>query len=143
MGEDACLCGILFSCAKSFSILDKVLYHYVMGTGMSNTRKNLTLDKLKRDLVSLEAGGEHLTAFMEKYNPAYLDSVKKTALRMLKFVVFQHVYFEEDWDKTFEFLGFFNQEKYQYLFDYGCNKVIPLKVRKLMGLEVNKKEIFA
>ncbi|MCR4789099.1 MAG: glycosyltransferase [Lachnospiraceae bacterium] len=130
MGEDACLAGILFSCADSFDTLDDCLYHYVTGEGMSNSRKNFTMEKLQRDLKSVEEAGEHLLSFIKKYNPSYTDLANRTAMRMRKFVLFQHVYFEEDFNKTMEFLKFFYNDKYMELFDWGCDEVIPVKIRR-------------
>ena len=135
MGEDACLAGLLFSCADSFDTLDECLYHYVTGEGMSNSFRNLTLEKLQRDLKSVEEAGDHLVSFIEKYNPSYSDLAKKTAGRMKKFVLFQHVYFEEDWDVVMKFLKEFYNERSMDIYDWGCSNVIPAKIRKIMDPE--------
>ena len=97
MGEDVCLAGILLSCAESFAPMDQCFYHYVTGEGMSSTGKNLTMEKLQRDLKSVRASSDHLMAFIKEYNPSYLVDVARKTKGMKMTVLVQHVLLEKDW----------------------------------------------
>ncbi|MCR4741060.1 MAG: glycosyltransferase [Lachnospiraceae bacterium] len=142
MAEDACISGMLFSIAGSFGRLDKNLYHYNTG-GMSSGNVSLSLEKLKRDMASvLEAGG-HVAAFVEKYRPDYEKNVKVSADRMIEFVIFQHVIFEESWDKVFEYLEYVKEGddgKYSRFFDMACNKLIPVRVKMHLGIKLTAED---
>lgn len=128
MGEDVCLAGILFSCADSFATMDQCFYHYVLGEGMSNTRKNLTMAKLQRDLKSVEASRSHLVSFIREYNPSYLEDAERKAKGMKMTVLVQHVLLEPDWEKALLFLSAFNTEEDRDIFCWGCSEIIPQKV---------------
>lgn len=128
MGEDVCLAGILFSCAESFAALDRCFYHYVVGEGMSSTGKNLTMEKLQRDLRSVEASRSHLVAFIREYNPAYLEEAERKTKGMKMTVLVQHVLLEKDWEKALLFLSAFNTEQDRDVFCWGCSEIIPQKV---------------
>ena len=137
MSEDACLSGMFFSCAESYAKTDELLYHYESG-GMSSSQASRSIEKAKKDLASVAAAGDHLCAYIEEYRPDYLELAKQAARRMVIFVLFQHVYFEQDWVRVFEYMELFNNEKYRYAFEFGCNTLFPNKVKKSMGIEVGR-----
>lgn len=139
MSEDACLSGMLFSCADSFGVLDRCLYHY-SSDGMSSQGANLSLAKMERDLKSVGAAGEHLVAFIERYDPAYLDLAKRAADRMIQFVLFQHIVYDESWDKVFDYLRFVKDGPYSRFFHMACNKLIPARVKLLLGIRLTWKD---
>lgn len=138
MGEDNLLAAMYFACADTVSTLDAYLYHYVIGCGMSTVRKGLSEEKMKKDLASAKASGTHLTAFIREYAPDYLPLAEKDAERMVKFVLFQNIYFEEDWEKVFRVMGFFNCEEYRNVFEFGCNVLFPNKIRRSVGIDVGR-----
>lgn len=138
MGEDNFCASMFFLDARSTGILDEYLYHYIVGQGMSTRRSNLTVEKFWKDTASVEASGEHLMEMIGKYAPEYIPLAKKTAQRMLKFVLFQHIYYEEDWCNVFAFMQEFRNEKYQEIFEFGCRTLFPNKVRKSLGINVGR-----
>ncbi len=142
MAEDACLSGMLYSIAKSFGILDQCIYHYNSG-GMSSSGSNLSLEKMKRDMRSVEEAGSHLTGFMEKYDPLYASAARISAKRMVEFVILQHVVFEESWEKVFDYLRFVKDGedgRYEQFFDMACNKLIPVRVKYAIGISLTKED---
>lgn len=138
MGDDNFYAAMFFMDAKTTDTLNEYLYHYVVGNGMSTQRKSLTVEKLHGDIDSVEASGEQLLKIIGKYAPIYLPFAEKTVRRMLKFVLFQHIYYEEDWCRVFLFMQEFRCEKYRDIFDFGCNTLLPNKVRKNLGINVGK-----
>lgn len=138
MSEDNFLSAVFFSCAESFASLDEYLYHYIVGEGMSTTKTDLSLEKLKKDISSVKAAGEHLMEYIRSYEPAYADLAYRTSRRMLKFVLFQHIYFEEDWTKVFFYMNFFNCEEYKDIFEFGCSCLFPNKIKRSLGVNVGR-----
>lgn len=139
MSEDACLSGMLFSCAESFGVLDRCLYHYNAG-GMSSQGANLSLAKMERDLRSVDAAGEHLVAFLQQNDPDYGDLARRAADRMIRFVFFQHIVYDESWDAVLAYLRYVKDGKYSRFFHMACNKLIPVRVKVMLGIKLTWKD---
>ena len=137
MGEDVCLCGLLYSCAESVEKIDRIFYHYEIGNGMSSQRTNLSIEKLHRDMASIKASAAHLTAFVEKMNPAYLEGVKRAIRTMYRTVMVQNTLFEEDNVKIVRVMNEFDNEDFADIFDFGCKKLLPYIIKKQMGIMEN------
>lgn len=135
MGEDSFLSCVFFSCAETYSRVEDTLYYYTEGQGMSSAVAN-SAEKTARDLRSVEASGEHIIDCIGKYAPQYSELAEKKAENMAWFVMFQHVYFEEDWDRVFEYMELFNNEKHRKVFERGCRKLFPAKVKRSLGMKV-------
>lgn len=138
MGEDNFYSAMFFLNAESTGVLDEVLYHYIVGQGMSTRRNDLSVEKLWKDVAAVEASGDHLLEAIGRDAPEYISLAGKTARRMLKFVLFQHIYFEEDWCRVFEYMQEFRNEKYRDIFEFGCNTILPNKIRKSLGISVGR-----
>lgn len=139
MSEDACLSGMLFSCAESFGKLDRCLYHYNAG-GMSSQTANFSLAKMDRDMQSVSAAGEHLLAFIEQNRPEYAALAKRSGNRMIQYVIFQHILFDESWDRVFDYLRYVKDGKFSRYFNMACNKLIPIRVKVLLGIRLTQEE---
>ena len=139
MSEDACLSGMLLSCAGSFAKLDRCLYHYNAG-GMSSQTANFSLAKMDRDMQSVSAAGEHLVAFIEENKPEYAPLARRSADRMIQYVIFQHILFDESWDHVFDYLRYVKDGKHSRFFNMACNKLIPIRVKVLLGIRLTQEE---
>lgn len=130
MGEDVYFAGVLFSNADSFGVINKVFHHYVTGNGMSNSKTSASMEKIERDMKSVGLSGDNLLAFIEKYNPAYLDYAKHAVRTMQRFVLLQNVAFEDDYTQVIERINVFNNDKMQSIYEWGCNKLLVAKISK-------------
>ncbi len=130
MAEDLFLSGVFFSSAEHFERLDACLYHYDRGTGMSSTQTSFSVAKLQRDFASVTACGEHLIRYMEKYHPEHSALTQKRVEDSKLFLLFEHVVYDEDWDRIMETLSSLDT---QY-FDFACDRLIPYKIKRKMGL---------
>ena len=62
---------------------------------------------------------------------------------MVEFVIFQHVVFEESWEKVFDYLRFVKDGedgRYERFFDMACNKLIPVRVKLAIGISLTKED---
>ncbi len=134
MGEDVFFSGVLFGCAQRFRTLDRNLYHYDLGTGMSSMGANLSPKKTRRDLDSVAASGSRLIAFAEKYLPDALPQIRRKAADMICFVLVQNVLGEKDWNRVAEHLEAFDAPDIQPYRLFACEQMIPLKMRFSLGL---------
>ena len=123
MGEDVFFSGCLFSCAGSIGRLEKVCYHYVFG-GMSTSRTG-SCEKIRRDMESVTASGEHLLAFIEKYNPSYLAPARNKVRTMKRYVLTQNTMFEPDYAKIVERLAVYDTEETRSIYEWGCRSFLP------------------
>lgn len=141
MSEDVFLSCVFYSCMDSFSTTEKTVYHYSVGVGMSATRVSVPPEKLRKDLENVGAAASHLVSYISEYEPDYLDLANDASNNMVRYVLFQPVYFEEDWCRVFEYLEIFHCEKYRDAFEFGCNVVLPAKIKRSLGLAVNHESL--
>lgn len=141
MGEDVFLAGVLFSCADSFTRLEKVLHHYIIGNGMSSQRVNLSVEKLRKAMDSVEGSAVHLTEFIQKYNPSYEESVKRAIKTMFRTVLSQYVLFTDDYTAMIRYLNEFDRGLFTETFEYGCNVLLKYKIKSDLGIEQEKIDI--
>lgn len=129
MGEDVFWSCVFFTCAKSNDFLDKCLYHYIIGTGMSTQAKNQTVEKLQNHVNNIKACVDHMREFFTKYNPKYLDKVDEKAVSMYCFVLIMFMKDEKDYRKIVDYLKVFDKSGLETVYDYGCNKALAFKFR--------------
>ena len=132
MGEDSFFSGVFLSLAKSFGAIDDVLYHYETG-GMSSMMQAVSRKKLDRDLESAKRSGEHLLAFMEQYNPAYLPLARRTARRISRYVASMAVISENDMCGVVDTLVYLRDRWGEELYAFTCRRILEYKVRKLLS----------
>ncbi|MCQ2080921.1 MAG: glycosyltransferase [Lachnospiraceae bacterium] len=137
MGEDGYITGIIYTYAESFGVLNKVLYHYITGDGMSSGSANLNIDKLKKTVGHVELSSNALIKFLSENNPEYVDDAKYAMFDNMHTLLWQYLLPEKDFRKIFEYISFFNNEEYAEVFDFACNVVLPAKIK--MRLEMNEK----
>lgn len=125
MGEDVYFAGVLFSCADSFGTINKVLHHYLIAEGMSNSYKDVSIAKIERDLKSVNASGDNLLRFIEKYAPERLTLAQNAVRTMKRFVLTQNVLKEPDYAKIVERLAVFDTEELRPIYEWGCRKFLP------------------
>ena len=125
MGEDAYITGIIYTYAESFGILPKILYHYQFG-GMSSQFANLNIDKLKKTVSYLETSNEALIRFFEKNNKDYVEDAIYAWHGSMRTLLFQYIPYEKDFKKVVEYLLFFDNDKYQDVFEFGCNEFLQM-----------------
>ena len=129
MGEDVFWSTVLFTCAQSDGILEKSLYHYIIGTGMSTSTKNLSVEKLQTHVNNVRFCMDHLREYLKKYAPQYLDLLEEKFITMNCFVLLMYTKDESDYRKVVRYLKVFDTEELARVFDYGCNKVLAFKFR--------------
>lgn len=131
MGEDTFLAGVLFTNADSFGEIDRIFHHYVLGNGMSNV-KVVPIAKVERDLKSIIASATHLMEFIDKYNPDYSNLTRHAVRTMYRFILYQGIYNNEDVKDMLAVLELYNTETTKDIYDWGCNKLLPVKLAKTM-----------
>lgn len=130
MGEDVYWSTVLFSCAESDGTLDKCLYHYIIGAGMSTTSTNQTVEKLQTHVNNIKFCIDHLREYVQKYAPEYLDLMEEKFVTMNCFVLLMFSKDETDYRKVVNFIKVFDTEELARVFDYGCNKLLSFKFRE-------------
>ena len=140
IGEDSYMCCVLFSCAETFARMEEILYYYIEGQGMSAAIEN-SLESTAQDLQYAETAGEHIMKYVREYIPQYSDLAERKTEDIVRFVLFRHVYFEEDWSNVFKYMELFNNEKHKKAFEYGCKKLFPAKVKHSMGMKVMETDL--
>lgn len=140
IGEDSYMTCVLFCCADTYARVEEILYYYIEGQGISSVSSN-SPEKTVRDLQYADAAGEHIVAFIREHLPEYSYIAEKKAENILRYVLFQHVYYEEDWSIAIECLKPFNDEKHRKIFEYGCRKLLPAKVKRSLGIKLTEDEL--
>lgn len=131
---------VLYCSAESYARVEDVLYYYIEGQGVSSVMEN-SRENTMRKLQHAEAAGEHMMAYIHKYAPEYSVLAEKKAEDNLRYILLQLVYYEQDWNKAVENLKLFNSEKYKKLMEYGCQKLIPAKLRRSLGLKITEEDL--
>lgn len=134
MGEDSFLTTVMFTNAESVYPVDRLFYQYMDEGGMS-TKGSLNMMKLKRALDSMNASGQHLIQYIEKYKPAYREGAREAAERLLRYVALQYSLYVEDYREIFDYLDFIRQEGYHDAFEFACRRVLAVKVQRSLGME--------
>ena len=130
MGEDVYWSTVLFTCAENDGTLDKCLYHYIIGAGMSTTSGNQTVEKLQTHANNIKFCIDHLREYVKKYAPEYLDLLEEKFIVMNCFILLMFCKDETDYRKIVNFIKVFDTEELAPVFDYGCNKVLSFKFRE-------------
>lgn len=129
MGEDSYFSSLFFSCAKSFGVLDKVLYHYVTGNGMSTTTAVSSMSKLKKEYESMKISGENICDFIDKYNPDYSEKARRAVRHMYRYILVQNILFAPSMKEAVEFCTFFKDEGIDSVYEFGTNVMLPYRVK--------------
>ena len=128
MGEDTWYCGVFFGLSKKDVRLEKVLYHYAMGDGMSNTGSGSTMAKLKRDYDSVRASGDHLLAFIRSNRPGYGTQAEKAVRLMRRFILWQNMQNAPDYVTLVGYLNFFRDEGDESTYRFGCDDLLRYRI---------------
>ena len=132
MAEDLFLSGVFFSCVEKERVkkLDAFLHHYDRGTGMSSPQASFTAAKLRRDFDSISAVGEHLLPLIETYRPACAALARSRVDASRKYLLFEHIVFNEDWDRVKEILMALEEP----WLSFACDRLLPYKIKRQLGL---------
>jgi glycosyltransferase involved in cell wall biosynthesis len=130
MGEDVFLNGVLFSCADTLGVIDRVCYHYVTTEGMSSAAAGISVEKILKDMKSVTASGTNLIRFIEQYNPEKLSLTKRAVRTMCRFVLTQNTMYEPDYRNIVDRLCAFNTEEYRPIYEWGCRHFLPYIVER-------------
>lgn len=142
MGEDSYMSTILFSNAKTHTVLDEKLYHYVLGAGMSNADNKTSLEKIKKAYLSMKNSGDHIIEYAKKYKPEYVDKAKEAASHMYKYLLLQNVVEEMDIEKVVRYVNFFDTEETKDIYEFGCRELLKFKYQN-EGKKVSIEDFFA
>ena len=135
MGEDSFMSTVIFANAKSYHALDRLFYQYVDEGGMSATSGKHSVEMMKKALDSLRASGEHITGYISKYRPDYLEYAQEASRRLLRYAALQYTLYEKDYRDVYEALDLLRKEGCRDAFDFGCNRVLEAKVKRSLGME--------
>ena len=130
MGEDVFWTTVLFTCAETFGALNECLYHYIIGSGMSTTSTNQSVEKLQTHIKNIKFCIDHVKEYLTKYAPEYLDLVQEKFISMNCFTLLVFMMDETDYRKIVNYLKAFDTEELARVFDYGCNKALFYKICK-------------
>lgn len=136
MGEDTFFSVVLFTCAESFGYLDEALYIYYAG-GMSSTSGTVNTGKIEKSLESVKASGKKITEYVRKYAPEYLALAEKASVRLIKYILYQNIYYETDWCTVYDVLKIFNKDEYRDIFLWGCSEILKAKVLRKEGKKIS------
>ena len=134
MGEDVFWSTVLFTCAESDGILEKCLYHYIIGTGMSTSSSNMSVEKLHTHIKNIRFCIDHIRDYLKQYAPDYLDLLEEKFITMNCFILIVAIKDEPDYRKVVDYLKVFDEEGLDRVYDYGCNKALGFKVRAELGI---------
>lgn len=141
MGEDVCLSAILLSNAESFGMIDRIFHHYVLGNGMSNDHSIISKDKFHRDMKSVTESAEHFMRFIGEYNKDRIVDAERAKRTMLRFTLFNCLFYSKDLAASVEFLNEINTEDNKELYEFGCNKVLAARVKRENGIDVDLRKM--
>lgn len=127
MGEDVYLSGVLYTNAASVGVIEKVFHHYIFGTGMSTTSKNMSNTKIQKDMKSVYNSGENLLGYIKEYNPDYMEYAVHAVRTMRRFVLMQAIIGDPDYKSVIRKMALFNKEEYKELYEWGCNSLLRAK----------------
>ena len=130
MGEDSYLSTVFFGNAKSHAELDRALYHYEFVSGMSAPLKSNSVEKIKKQIDSVSASGQHLISFLERQKPDYIQKGKSCLLKMLEYVLIANIFMEKDPVNAVRCVSLFDQEDMQELFEKACRGLLRWKYIK-------------
>ena len=130
MGEDSYLSNLFFGNAETHVELDRALYHYIFEGGMSALSKSNSVEKVKKQVDSVTASGQHLASFLERQKPEYAQKAKKCLLNMLEYVMITNVLGEEDPVNAVRCVSLLDREDTQELFEIGCRGLLRRKYIK-------------
>ena len=136
-GEDTFMAGTLYAYAKSFTMLQKPLYHYVIVGGMSREHEDMSLEKLARIKGSLDNCFDGLMKFIEKNAPAYLEKCRAACNSMYKYEICHFVLNARDERQAVEFLERFDEPGLSEAFEYGCREVLAEFYKRRSGGEAD------
>ena len=129
MGEDTFYSGVLLSCADTYGIMNKAIYHYDTA-GMSNTKQTVSVEKYKRDLKSVTESKNNLMRFLEKYNKDYVDLANNATTFMRRYVAGMAIINETDYVDIVNRLLYLKNEEFEDLYEFISNKVLRYKFKK-------------
>ncbi len=142
MSEDVFYSTVLFSCAESFGVLDKVLYNYELGTGMSTSydHTNHNYDKFMKVFDSVNNACMHMIEYVIKYAPEYEKQARKKIKSAHKFILMNYCFKETDICKIVDYLQVYRRPEYREVYEDGCRLLFPACVRQTLGLTDDKME---
>jgi glycosyltransferase involved in cell wall biosynthesis len=140
MSEDIFLSTVFYSCAESFAVLNRTLYRYQTGSGMSTTHK-VTPAKMRRDVDSIMNIEENLYAYTEKYCPEWRGTAEKLIKRAMHYVFINGVWEYDDLVSIMDVIYPLREGRTRWLYEDICREAIPALVRKQFGLSDRKMDL--
>ena len=128
MGEDSFFSTVFATCAESFGTMKDYLYHYELGTGMSGRDAGVSTEKLKRDLDSLSAAGEHMLDYLSAYAPGYLDAAREHIDVMLTYEYLVATLYDEDLPRVVDHILSLKEWGYDRYYRYAADRILPRKI---------------
>ncbi len=129
MGEDVYWSTVLFTCAESDGVLDKCLYHYIIGTGMSTSSANMSVEKLHTHIKNIRFCIDNIRDYLKQYAPELIGLLDEKFITMNCFILLIAIKDEPDYCKIVKYLNVFDEEGLDRVFTYGCKKALPYKFR--------------
>ena len=130
MGEDSYLSTVFFGNAETHAEMDRALYHYEFISGMSAPLTSNSVEKIKKQIDSVSASGQHLISFLERQKPEYAEKGKRCLMKMLEYVLISNIYMEKDPVNAVRCVNLFDREDMQEIFEKACRGLLRWKYIK-------------
>ena len=85
------------------------------------------MDKVRKQVDSVSASGQHLISFLERQKPEYARRGKRCLLEMLDYVLIANIYKEEDPVNAVRCVTLFDREDTPELFVKACRGLLRWK----------------
>ena len=128
MGEDSFFSAVFITCARSFGRMEDFLYHYDLGMGMSSSASAFTNEKFRRDMKSLSEAGEHMTEYLARYAPSYVEAAKKHLEVMHTYEYLMAVLYDDDLSRVIDNMISLKEMGYDKYYSYGVNRLLPERI---------------
>ena len=136
MGEDYYISTVLLTFARSCGTLDRTLYHYITGQGMSTSMSGVSMEKLKRQVSYLDFALDHMKAFLAGHNPSYLPYLPQTRYAVLTGTLWQYIGKEVTWPMFVRYISLFDTEEDRNVFEWACSELLLFRA----GYELKEKK---
>jgi glycosyltransferase involved in cell wall biosynthesis len=131
LAEDYYLSAIIHTFARSYAKIERPLYHYVFGEGMYSSVSGHSVSSLERQLGYLEFSMNSTREFLAEYSREHLEMADKLELILIQDLVYMYCRKEVSWRECFTYMNYFNQDKYEAVFEWITSDFLPKRAMEL------------
>ena len=135
LAEDYYLSAIIHTFAKSYAKIDRPLYHYIFGEGMFSSVSGHSISSLERQLGFIEFSMRSTREFLTEYSREHLEMVDKLEQVLIQDLVYRYCGGDVSWRECFTYMNYFNQDKYEAVFEWITSDFLPQRVMYLKQMQ--------